>query len=239
MTHLRDSLIFWSVIPWLVPQALWVRQRAPRLAGAQGAQEGRVGSGEALSFLAIGDSIIAGVGAESHQTSIVGQTAKALSARLNRAVHWQAIGLKGADTQIVLDQLLPQLPKQSADFILISVGVNDTTGLHSGFRWRYNLHRLLSLLRQHSPQAKIALTGLPPMGEFPLLPQPLRSVLGLRAKTLDHIAIEVLADNAALHVPVVMDADPLNFCGDGFHPSEHGYRQFGQTIADALTALQQ
>lgn len=34
------SLLFWSALPFVLPQALWVRARAPRFAGPAAAAEG-------------------------------------------------------------------------------------------------------------------------------------------------------------------------------------------------------
>ena len=34
------SLLFWSALPFVLPQAMWVRARAPRFAGPAAAAEG-------------------------------------------------------------------------------------------------------------------------------------------------------------------------------------------------------
>jgi lysophospholipase L1-like esterase len=74
-----SNFIFWIVFPFLVPQALYVRKTAPRFAPAHGPAEGSVGEGEQTRLLAIGDSIIAGVGASAFSKALVGQTASALA----------------------------------------------------------------------------------------------------------------------------------------------------------------
>ena len=75
------------------------------------------------------------------------------------------------------------------------------------------------------------------MHGFPLLPQPLRAVFGLRARTLDDIAREVAAAcQNAFHVPLDFDPDPEKFSPDGYHPSEESYVEFGQHMAERLLA---
>ena len=67
------SLLFWSALPFVMPQALWVRARAPRFAGPAAAAEGLAAPGAPhtrsrsadsppLRLLGLGDSLIEGVG---------------------------------------------------------------------------------------------------------------------------------------------------------------------------------
>ena len=231
------SLLFWIAFPFLIPQALYVRRTAPRFAPADGPREGCVGDGDEVHLLAIGDSIIAGVGATELSRALVGQTARALADSRRCRVAWRALGVSGYDSAKVLEHLVPDLPDVSFDYIVVSVGVNDVTGLTTTRQWRRNLNQLLTMLHARYPTARIALAGLPPMHGFPLLPQPLRAVLGLRARTLDDIAREVVvADRNALHVPLDFDPDPAKFSPDGYHPSEESYVEFGQHMADRLVA---
>ena len=87
------SALFWSSLPFLLPQALYVRQTAPRFAPAAGPTSGAVGEGTQRTLLAIGDSIVAGVGASELPKAMVGQTASALATSLECRVNWQALGV--------------------------------------------------------------------------------------------------------------------------------------------------
>ena len=231
------GLLFWIAFPFLIPQALYVRRTAPRFAPAGGPSEGSVGDGDDIHLLAIGDSIIAGVGASALSRALVGQTAKALADSLRCRVIWKALGASGYNSARVLEHLVPDLPDATFDYIIVSVGVNDVTGLTTMRRWRRNLSRLLRTLQTNYPRAKIALAGMPPMHGFPLLPQPLRAVFGLRASAFDEIAREVVVvDQNALHVPLDFDPDPAKFSPDGYHPSEESYIEFGRHMAGRLLA---
>lgn len=231
------NLLFWTAFPFLIPQALYVRRNAPRFAPAGGPKKGSVGDGDEVHLLAIGDSIIAGVGATELSRALVGETANALAESRGCRVSWRALGVSGYDSAKVLEHLVPELPDVTFDYVVVSVGVNDVTGLTTTRQWRRNLSRLLNTLHTRYPTARIALAGLPPLHGFPLLPQPLRAVLGLRARAFDEIAMEVVvADQNALHVPLDFDPDPTKFSPDGYHPSEESYVEFGQHMADRLLA---
>ncbi len=232
------NLLFWIVFPFLVPQALYVRSTAPRFAPAAGPPEGSAGSGEHERLLAIGDSIIAGVGASALSRALVGRTAEALAQSRNVRVNWRALGVSGYDSAKILDRLIPALPEVAFDYIVVSVGVNDVTGLTNVRRWRRNLALLLDRLRSHSPHAMIAIAGIPPLHGFPLLPQPLRAVFGMRGRAFDEIVRQVVSEQGnAEHVPLDFEPDPSRFAPDGYHPSEESYTEFGRHMADRLLAM--
>lgn len=237
--NLRPFL-FWLLLPFVIPQALWIRQHAPRFAGASGQTRGLVGRGASMRLIAIGDSIIAGVGASTLDKALVGQTALALSTRLSTAIEWTALGKSGLTARSVTETLVPDLPAHAADFIVLSVGVNDVTSLTTTASFERTLDRLLEKLERHSPDAIIAVAGIPPMGKFPLLPQPLRMLLGLRATSFDGVVRRVVARlPRAVHVPVELDPGPGQFSEDGYHPSPAGYREFGAAVADHLVSRRQ
>jgi lysophospholipase L1-like esterase len=228
---MRNAL-FWGLAPLLLPQALYVRRTATRLGPAAGPSSGLAGAGDPMRLLAIGDSIIAGVGARDLAGALVGQTASALADVMVRAVHWSAHGMSGANTATVIREMLPLVPGGPADIVLISVGVNDVTRMNSISGWRRDLTQLVNELRQQSPHALIVIMGLPPMGHFPALPQPLRALIGMRAAHFDDIMREYAdTDKSLVHFPLHLVPEPQQFCGDGYHPSELGYRELGVNVA--------
>ena len=177
------NLIFWGLFPFALPQAIWVRRTAPRFSAAAGPVSGVVGEGETLKLLAIGDSIVEGVGVEKIEDAFVVQTATSLARTLGRQVEWTIHGRIGARSRTLLDEFIPTLPPDPVDVVLVSVGVNDITGLISQASWQENLRLLLRAIETHSANAVVALAGVPPLGGFPLLPQPLRFASGQRGKS--------------------------------------------------------
>ena len=231
--------LFWFLLPFTLPQALHLRKNAPRFKDAQGPKKDTVGAGPDMRMLAIGDSIIAGVGAPTLEQALVGQTAEALAKQTNRTVRWTMLGRTGANLETAERRLFPKLAKppydQPYDAIIVSMGVNDVTALRRTRDWRTRLRAFLTTLSEHSPNAVIALAGLPPLHIFPLLPQPLRFVIGLRGRTFDRIAQDVCSTLPnVVHVPVQFEPGPSRFSEDGYHPSVESYREFGQGMSEAL-----
>lgn len=231
MSFLRRAL-FWMSLPLAAPQALLVRRRAPRFPVARGPAAGSAGSGRTLRLVGIGDSVIAGVGAGTTDRSVVARTAAGLAARLDCRVDWRAVGRVGADAGEAARDLVPAVPVREVDVWLVSVGVNDVTSLKRSRRWRADLDGLLAALEAHSPRAVTVLLGIPPMQTFPLLPWPLRGLLGLRAGILDRIGAAVARSRGALHRPYARRLRPEQFSDDGYHPSPAGH----QAVADDVAA---
>jgi lysophospholipase L1-like esterase len=228
--------VVYALFPVVLSQAFSLRRHALQLTPAAGPPEGRIGRGEGLRFLAIGDSIIAGVGARRIQSSTVGQVARFMSGRLEREIHWQAAGMIGAGARRVRREVVPQLPPQPYDAILLSVGVNDVLKLERSARFRRQLLKLLHELRKHSPDAVIGYLGLPPLDEFPKLRRPLRWIVGSRVRRFDARAREAVARMPnVLHIPVRFSPRSDMFSDDGLHPSETSQRRLAKIIAGALT----
>ena len=232
MTATLARLAFWSLLPVTAAQGVWLRSRALRLPGAAGAREGVTGEGEDYHLLAVGDSIIDGVGAGTVEASLPVQFAAALAEATERRVHWRILGKSGIAIRDLVVLLEASPDDAPVDLFLVSIGVNDVTGLSSTRHWRNSLRRLLADMRGRCPDAGIVFAGLPPMAHFPLPPQPLRWSLGLRAATLDGIAQELLSAHPnAVHVPTRIDPRQHGFCSDGFHPSAESCTLWARELA--------
>lgn len=237
MKEISKRAIFWLLLPLSAVQGLWLRRTAIRLPEAKGARTGVAGQGEKLHLLSLGDSIIAGVGTGNMESSLPVRFAHALADSRRCSVHWHVQGANGADITD-LRKTVGQLEHgQKADVILISIGVNDVTGLSSTRHWRFQVKQLVRELREKWPLARVIFAGLPPMGKFPLPPQPLRFTLGQRAALLDTIAAGIISRQAGmLHIPT--DINPLTqeFCEDGFHPSAESCGNWASVLAERFEA---
>ncbi len=168
----------------------------------------------------LGESTAAGVGAATHATGLTGQLALALG----RGVEWRVIGEIGL-TAAGARALVPT--PLEADVVVVVLGVNDTKNLRSVRGWTADLLRLIIAIGD----VPIVLTGVPPMDAFPSLPQPLRTLMGLRSRELDAAAARL---PRVTHVPTPREVlAPETFCEDGFHPSEAGYRRWAEHLARA------
>ena len=236
---LTDAVIrraaFWLLLPLTAIQGLWLRRAAIRLPGASGERSGSTGHAPQLHLLALGDSIIDGVGVDAVDEAMPVRLAHALSDRVARAVSWELHGASGHAVTDVIERLQHLETIRSPDLVLLSVGVNDVTGLSSKNAWRRKLAELLDLSRSRWPEALIVFAGLPPMGLFPLPPNPLRFSLGLRAGDFDRTAANLASqDPRTLHVPTTINPSRHAFCADGFHPGAESCNLWAVELAQLL-----
>jgi lysophospholipase L1-like esterase len=226
------AALYWLLLPVSAIQGIWLRRTATRLPGAAGERRGSAGRGERLRLLALGDSIIDGVGIDRIEHALAVQFARSLAAETGRAVEWRIEGESGLGIDDLLARLRGLAEEIGPDLVLVSVGVNDVTGLSSKKRWAARLSEFLATLNRHWPDARVLFAGLPPMERFPLPPQPLRGTLGWRAAEFDRIAREVIANYAfALHVPTKIEPLTQGFCEDGFHPSSESCTLWARELA--------
>ena len=234
--HLIASAVSAPLLPLLVLQGRRVRRETPRLPEAAGPSHGQSGAGTpSLRLLVVGESTVAGVGAASHETALTGQLAQVLAEHVGREVHWRAVGANGATAACTREVLLPRVPANPVDVVVIALGVNDVLRLHSPARWRRDLEQLVIAIRERVGTSPVVVAAMPPLGRFPAFPEPLRSVLGARASALARAT-----QNAARNLEDVtvcigrMDDDERHYASDRFHPSELGYQAWARLMATDL-----
>lgn len=232
------SLLFWTALPVIALQGLWLRRHARRAPEAAGARCGEVGAGPSMRLLALGDSITVGVGLERLDQALPAQLAGALSARLGRCVRWQTGGRNGATTRALLTQVEAHGELlDDCDLLLLSIGVNDTTGLRARRSVAADLGRALDRVHARRPGLPVVLAGLPPLDAFPLLPGPLRQLMGLRARQIDAVLGAVARLREGVH-HVAMPLAPAagQFASDGFHPNAEACREWAGALCARLPA---
>ncbi len=205
-----------------------MRRRALILPEPPGARSGVAGDGAPLRLLIVGDSSAAGVGARAQEAALSGQMVSALAPHFR--LTWRLEARTGATTKTTLASL-SRLPAEPFDAAILALGVNDVTRVVSWRKWLGQQRALHGLLQDKFGVRRIYASGLPPMGLFPLLPQPLRWVLGAHAKRLDEALAGIGAENGLVcHVPFDFPHQPQFFAEDGFHPSAVAYGHWAEVL---------
>lgn len=228
------ALLSLALSPLLLLQGLYVRLITPRLPEAAGARAGVCGAGPALKLLIVGDSAAAGVGAAKQDDALAGQLAAHLAE--THRLEWRLWAKNGYRARDVL-ALLEHNEVEAFDAALTSVGVNDITGLTGRQRWLGQQCRIWRVLREKYGVRRIFVTGLPPMHRFSALPQPLRWVLGQRARRFNRELARAVAGNpGCVLVDVDFPFEPSYLASDGFHPGPPAYAHWAAHAADAIRA---
>lgn len=220
----------WRVIlgPVLLWQGAGVRRRILRMPEPEGPRKGGTGG---LRVLILGDSSAAGVGVAIQDHAISGRLAEAYGSGLA----WEVLARTGWTTADALEALEDHRPARY-DTAIICLGVNDITTETGIARWLETYSRVLERLEARGAK-RAYLFGMPPMGRFPALPQPLRWYMGIQSDAHDRALITFADQNViAVHVPVATDLPDSAAADDGFHPGPLVYDRMGKDLATRLRA---
>ncbi len=225
------SLLALAPLLWL--QGRWVRWRTPRLPEAAGARSGVAGQGPVLRLLVLGDSAAAGVGVPHQQRALAGRLVGALAPHWQ--VHWSLWAQTGLDSDAVI-ALAQRQGVQAFDVVVLSVGVNDVTGLCRARPWAAKQARLAQLLAQRFGVHTVVHSAVPPMQHFRALPQPLRWLMGRWAADCNR-ALEQALQSAPpgpvrrLWLAPLPPGPGTDLASDGFHPGALSYALWAQAVA--------
>jgi len=220
------------LMPLLIVQALRTRRRAPVLPEAAGERRGALGAGDPLRLLIVGDSSGAGVGVATQQQAFAGYLTRALAAQLPaRRIEWSLHAKTGVTSAMAL-ALLRADPPPPAQLAVVVLGVNDVVDQVAPRRAVAQRAALADWLRTQCGVGHVVFTALPPIGQFPLLPQPLRWIAGQDAQRHNRALQAWAATRADVSfVPIAIRLGVENMAADGFHPGEPVYRVCGETVA--------
>lgn len=223
-----------ALLPLIIPQGLYVKLRASQMDEAAGDRAGVCGEGPRLKVLILGDSSAAGVGVETQDQALSGQFTRFLAN--DYQLDWRLFARSGATTHSAL-QMLDDLGEDQFDIVVTALGVNDAKNGVGYAAWCARLNRLYDRLTDRHGARLICASGMPPIRDFPLLPDPLRWALTRRGEMFDaaHREIaEAYPQVAYLQGPTRLR--PEHMAKDGFHPGAPIYAEWGRLAADLVRA---
>lgn len=227
-----DIGLRFALWPVLLAQALTVRARALQLPEAAGPRSGVIGSGPALSLLILGDSSAAGVGVDHQDDAIAGRLAGLLGQEYR--VSWQLLAKTGATTGSTIKHLHAHKPRHF-DIVVTALGVNDVTHAVPFWVWKRQQKALMARIEQLFSPHLIYVSGVPPLGAFPVLPQPLRWALGRQASRFDRALARSLEGLPHVrHLPFDRPLEPSQMARDGFHPGSQIYALWAKEMASQI-----
>ena len=239
------NLILWQTIyvlggaillpffPFLYLQGQYIRRKIGRIPDASGETVGKFVSSEpSVKLLVLGESTAAGMGARTHETALAGQFSRFLGEKINKSVEWHVVGRSGITIKETIDELVPQIPNEKFDYILLALCGNEVLKLRSPISFRRDMTKLLNILREKNADATFFITNAPAVRLSPVLPNPVKFILGQLSALHDANAREFTAEMPKVfyfHQPTEV---PQDFWADGIHPSEKGYTAWSKRMVE-------
>jgi lysophospholipase L1-like esterase len=236
MPDLARTLLF----PILAVQGMRLFKTIPRLPEPSGLRIGVEGEGRPLRLLIVGDSSGAGVGVETQDEALLGRTVSRLAEQFE--VHYRLIARHGSTLTRTLGHLKKQSP-EPFDVALVALGLNDIIAGQPFEPWMASYRDLVAELRERWEVRHVVASAMPPVGEFPAIPNPLRWTLGRQATRYDDaLKTWATAEPETTYIDLRTEAgDPLHgvpitdvMATDGFHPGPRIYDEWGRRAARAI-----
>jgi lysophospholipase L1-like esterase len=197
--------------------------------------------GDRLDLLLLGDSIAAGLGADTAKQTLGAQLAKRLAKRTGRAVRLHTAARVGAESSMLDGQLTGLRAGYVPDVAVVVVGGNDVTHRVRVSESVADLTRCVTAFRESDVPVVVGLC--PDLGSLTAVPQPLRALAGLASRQLAASQREAVTEVGAHAVSLAEVVGPFflsrpdeMFALDRFHPSGAGYRRTAKALLPSVLA---
>lgn len=197
--------------------------------------------GDPIELLLLGDSIAAGLGAESPRHTLGAQLARRVAKRTGRAVRLHTAAQVGSETSMLRTQLAMLPPGYRADVAVVVAGGNDVTHRVRTAASRRHLAAAIRALRDQG--CEVVVGTCPDLGALTAIPQPLRSLAALASRQLASAQRDVALELGARAVsladvvgPFFISQPDQMFAVDRFHPSGAGYRRTAKALLPSVLA---
>jgi acyl-CoA thioesterase-1 len=236
MKHLAMIALITLAVLLIVGSILWQTQ-AP-------AQPTRrmlpTDNGKEVTYIALGDSTVSGVGASSPEHTYVSQ----LAARLRGVypqVHVSNLGVSGATSADVVAQQLAQAVAAKPDLVTLSIGPNDIMQGKDVQQYERNLDTLLRTLTEQT-KAVVVVNLLPDLSVAPRFPAQFRPAVEQQTQrfnqALAHVVQAYDVQLVDLYTPSQQEIPqhPEQVSADNYHPSDAGYARWAELMWDGVAA---
>jgi len=197
--------------------------------------------GDRIELLLLGDSIAAGLGADTAKQTLGAQLAKRLAKRTRRSVRLHTAARVGAESSMLRAQLADLPARYSPDVAVIVVGGNDVTHRVRVSESVEHLAEAVTALRERGVAVVVGLC--PDLGSLAAVPQPLRLLAGVASRQLAAAQRATVTGLGAHAVSLAEVVGPFfvarpdeMFATDRFHPSGAGYRRTAKAFLPSVLA---
>ena len=155
--------------------------------------------------------------------------------KLNFKCHWKVIAKSGVNSNQLIDLILLE-KNQNYTFVVISIGMNDITSGNSLIFFKNNLKKLENILSEKFSINYFIYSGMPPVHKLKTVPNPLKSILAIKALIFDKfLKIKCQKNNNYKYININKLSFEENMVAiDGFHPNENFYKIWSEEISNII-----
>jgi len=189
---------------------------------------------QALTYVALGDSTVVGVGASSPERNYVSQLARRLQL-VYPTVQLSNLGVSGATSADVVARQLGRAVAAKPDLVTVSIGPNDIVQGKDAQEYERNLDMLLHTLTEQT-EAVVVVNLLPDLGVAPRFPAQIRPAMEQQTQRFNQALVRVAkaydAQVVDLFTPSQQEIPqhPEQVSADNYHPSDAGYARWAELM---------
>lgn len=189
------------------------------------------------TYVALGDSLTAGVGTDNHEQSYPYLLAQKLAG--NNEIVLENLALPGLETSDINGQIIASAIAGNPDIITLLIGVNDIHNFISILDFKKNYEQILKDLTQKT-NAKIYIINIPFLGANSLVLPPYNYYFDLQTKEFNEIIKQLANEHNVSYVDLYSQTvsqfkkSGSHYSKDLFHPSAEGYVSWAQIIYDNI-----
>jgi len=188
-----------------------------------------------VKYVVLGDSLGAGVGAQTVEETYPYLVAKKLAVDYQQ-VELVNLAVPGAVSEDVLNNQLKPTLAENPDYVSLLIGINDIHNVVSLANFNRNYQNILETLESKT-KAKIVVINLPYLGSKTAVRFPFSIILDRITQEFNGVISSLVDQNNPRFVLVDLysatkDAQnqPTYYARDNFHPSGVGYTLWSKTL---------
>jgi lysophospholipase L1-like esterase len=188
-----------------------------------------------ITYVAIGDSLTAGVGASSVSSTFPALLAEKISAQKGVPVAVKNLGIPGATSFDLLTGAVLDAGQYKPEIITIFIGTNDIHNFVPLDKFKSNLLTSIEALKRNTG-AEIYLINIPYLGARDLVLPPFDLYFDRELKKYNTAVSEVATETGVKLVDLyglsreTQKTDPSFYSSDRFHPADQGYKLWSNLI---------
>ncbi len=189
---------------------------------------------ESRTYVAIGDSVTAGVGVSTYTESYPYLIASHLAKDTQKSVELIPFAIPGIRSEYVMGYFLEPTVASNPDVITLLIGINDIHG-NVGIKTFTNHYQTILATLTEKTDATIYVIGLPYIGTKELIRQPYRFYFNLRTQAYNEVLKDLVLDYNVTYIDLYNSTkeQSLNtayYAEDFFHPNTVGYALWAESI---------
>jgi len=191
-----------------------------------------------ITYVALGDSLTAGVGATAEDKTYPYLLAKLLTDKQNAQVTVINLGSPGATAEEVLKTQVPLIAELHPDIVTVSVGVNDMHNQVSAELFKQMMSAIADKLASTTKHLNII--NIPYIGSNSVFFPPYRTYFNWQTKRYNSLLSDAIAGQKVNIIDLYSLTrekafnDHLYYSADGFHPSDSGFDFWSKVLYEHL-----